>query len=357
MISNIRIIPANVSRIDDTDFENLQFGATFSDHMFSMDYREGRWQDPRIEPFGTIEMHPVAVSLHYGQTIFEGMKAYRGVDGEIRVFRPEMNHERMSESCRRMCMPQVERETFIEAIETLVRIDHRWVPHGARQALYVRPVLFATEGHLDVRPATEYKFMIVTSPVGGYFQGESPAVALKVEEHYTRAIKGGTGYAKTGGNYAATFRPTADGREQGFEQVLWLDGEHHAYVEEVGQMNICFHLDGKLVTPSLRGTILPGVTRASVLRLAEDFGIASEERLIHIDEIIEGIGNGKLQEAFGCGTAAVITVIGSLGYKGRRHELSTGNPDALSKRLYEAIVGIQRGEVEDRHGWTRTIKI
>ncbi len=347
----------NESRVTSIDFMNLQFGSTFSDHMFSMNFRSGKWCDAKIEPFGMIEMHPVSISLHYGQTIFEGMKAYRGVDGAIRIFRPEMNHRRLTNSCERMCIPPIDQDLFISAIEELVRIDHRWVPEGERQALYVRPVLFATEGNLDVRPATEYRFLIITSPVGNYFGSGVPVVSLKVEESYTRAIRGGTGFAKTGGNYAATFRPTADSRVDGFDQVLWLDGEQHSYVEEVGQMNICFVLNDKLVTPALRGTILPGVTRDSILKLAQDMGVPCEERSIHIQEIINGIADGSLQEAFGCGTAVVVTVVGSLGYRGQLHQLSDRGSKALSAKLYKSIVGIQRGEVEDIYGWTRIVNI
>ncbi len=357
MKTAIQINRTESSRIDSIDFDNLQFGKVFSDHMFSMEYHDGQWRNQQIIPFAKIEMHPVAISLHYGQTIFEGLKAYRGVDDVIRVFRPEMNHKRLTDSCRRMCIPPVDERIFIEAIEQLVALDHQWVPKGERQSLYVRPVLFATEGNLDVNPASEYRFLVVTSPVGGYFKGNAPSVSLKVEEKYTRAIRGGTGYAKTSGNYAATFKPTSDGRQEGFEQVLWLDGEHHRYIEEVGQMNICFYMNNKLVTPELRGTILPGVTRASVLQIADDMGIPCEERMIQIQEVIDGIERGTLQEAFGCGTAAVITVIDSLGYRNKLHKISACKDEPLSQKLYDTIVGIQRGAIEDARNWTREIVI
>ena len=345
------------NRIADVDFKNLQFGSLFSEHMFAMEYVDGKWQNHRIVPFGNIEVHPVSASLHYGQSIFEGMKAYRGVDNQIRIFRPEMNHRRLSASCERMCMPLIEKDTFLNAIKELLRIDHQWVPPGEKQALYVRPVLFADEGQLDVRPANKYRFLIITSPVGGYFGGEFPAVSLKAEEKYTRAIQGGTGFAKAGGNYAATFLATNKGREHGFAQILWLDGVEHRYVEEVGQMNICFYLDGKLVTPELRGTILPGVTRDSVLQLVRDMGIACEERLIDIKEITDGVEQNTLHEAFGCGTAAVITAIGSIGYRDKLYKINNGVAGQLSQSLYHSIVGIQRGEVEDIYGWTEVISI
>ncbi len=345
------------SRIAEIDFRNLQFGSQFSDHMFAMEYVDGRWQNHRIEPFGLIEVHPVSAALHYGQTIFEGLKAYRGSDGKIRLFRPEKNHQRLTESCHRMCIPTVDRETFLGAIEELVRLDHQWVPPFEGQALYIRPVLFADEGNLDVKPADRYRFLIVTSPVRGYFGTDMPAVALKAEEKFTRAIQGGTGSAKVGGNYAATFLASSRGRDEGYAQVLWLDGIKHQYVEEVGQMNICFLMDGKLVTPPLMGTILPGVTRDSILQLARDLAIECEERMIDINEVIDGIRNNTLQEAFGCGTAVVVTAVGSIGYQGRQYQIGNGEIGPLSRKLYELIVGIQRGETEDTHGWTREVPI
>ncbi len=357
MVDNIQINRVENSRITGIDFKNLQFGSQFSDHMFAMEYMDGAWQNHRIEPFGLIQVHPVSASLHYGQTIFEGLKAYRGADGKIRLFRPEMNHKRLTDSCRRMCIPPIDKETFLGAIETLVRIDHQWVPPYEGQALYIRPVLFADEGNLDVRPANKYRFLIITSPVRGYFGADSPAVALKAEEKYTRAIQGGTGSAKVGGNYAATFLASSQGREEGYAQVLWLDGVEHRYVEEVGQMNICFLIDGALVTPPLKGTILPGVTRDSVLKLAQDMGIPCEERMIDINEVISGIKSNSLQEAFGCGTAVVITAVGSIGYRGEQYEIGDGKIGPLSQELYKAIVGIQRGEIEDTHGWTRVINL
>ncbi len=345
------------SRISEIDFNNLRFGTEFSDHVFAMEYYDGNWHNHRIEPFGLIEVHPVSASLHYGQTIFEGMKAYRGVDNQIRIFRPEMNYKRMLASCERMCMPGFDMDIFINAIEELVRVDHQWVPPGERQALYVRPVMFADEPQLDVRPANRYRFLIATSPVGTYFGPDSPAVSLKAEEKFTRAIQGGTGYAKVGGNYAATFLATDKGRENDFAQILWLDGVEHRYIEEVGQMNICFLIDNTLVTPKLLGTILPGVTRDSVLKIVEDMGIRCEERLIDINEIISGVESNTLQEAFGCGTAAVITAVGSIGYRDKLYEVNGGSVGALSQKLYKTLVGIQRGEMEDKYNWTRIISL
>ena len=345
------------SRINEIDFENIQFGSLFSDHMFAMEFIDGEWQNHRIEPFGLINVNPVSASLHYGQAIFEGMKAYRGVDGEIRIFRPEMNHRRLSASCERMCMPLIDEDTFIDSIRELVRLDHQWVPPGEKQALYVRPVLFADEAQLDVRPANRYRYLVITSPVGGYFGGEFPAVSLKAEEKYTRAIQGGTGFAKAGGNYAATFLASKEGRENGYAQILWLDGVKHKFIEEVGQMNICFYLNNRFVTPELRGTILPGVTRDSVLQLVSDMGIECEERLVDIEEIIDGVKDNTLHEAFGCGTAAVITAVGSIGYRDTLYKINDGKAGDLSRKLYNLIVGIQRGEIEDTYGWTQVISV
>ncbi len=345
------------SRINEVDFTKITFGSLFTDHMFAMEYIDGEWRNHRIEPFGLIEVNPVSASLHYGQAIFEGMKAYRGVDGEIRIFRPEMNHRRLSASCERMCMPPVDRDTFVNSIKELIRLDHRWVPPGEKQALYIRPIMFADEAQLDVRPADRYRYLVILSPVGGYFGGDFPAVSLKAEENYTRAIQGGTGFAKAGGNYAATFLASKEGRETGYAQILWLDGVEHKYIEEVGQMNICFFMNDRLVTPELRGTILPGVTRDSVLRLVSDMGIKCEERLVDIDEIIEGVRLNTLREAFGCGTAAVITAVGSIGYRGTLHEINNGQAGELSRSLYSSIVGIQRGEIEDHYGWTQLIPV
>jgi len=353
----MEFVKVKKSRLDSVDFNNLQFGSQFSDHMFSMEYVNGKWCDHRIIPFSKIQVHPGSPALHYGQTIFEGMKAYRGVDDKIRLFRPRMNHRRLTDSCERMCIPTVSEQTFIDAINELVRVDHQWVPPGEKQALYVRPVLFADEDQLDVRPANRYRFLIMTSPVGGYFGNEFPVVSLKAEEKYTRAIQGGTGFAKAGGNYAATFLATAEGRNEGFAQVLWLDGVDHHYIEEVGQMNICFYLNGKLATPPLRGTILPGVTRDSVLQLVQDMGIETEERLISIDEITQGVADNTLHEAFGCGTAAVITAVGSIGYRGETYQVGNGTAGRLSQELYRLLVGIQRGEVEDTYGWTHVVPI
>jgi len=326
--------------------------------MFSMWYRNGGWRDPEIIPYGPIEVEPAVASLHYGQTVFEGLKAFRGTDGTIRVFRANMNAERLEQSCERLCIPPIDRELFVEAIRELIRLDHMWIPHKRGESLYVRPLVFGTEPHLEVRPSREFRFLIMTSPVREYFdtQGVS-TVSLKVEEHYTRSAPGGMGFAKTAGNYAATLQPGEESRRQGFDQVLWLDGQQHRYVEEVGQMNIFFQLGDRLITPALRGTILPGVTRDSVLTLARANGITVDERLITVDEILTAIDAGSLREAFGAGTASVIAPVGRISYRGLSRDINEGRPGPLSMRLYRQIGEIQHGDVPDIYGWTTPIDV
>ena len=304
MNSTIPVQPVVESRINQVDFDNLGFGNCFSDHVFTMDYRDGAWRDPRIEPYGPITLEPGTAALHYGQLVFEGLKAFRGSDGQVRLFRPDANAARLYHSCERLCIPPVDRGLFCQAIETLVAVDRQWIPTRPGQALYIRPLILGTEAHLDVRPSREYRLIIMTSPVREYFAGGFSPIALKVEERYTRAAPGGMGFAKTAGNYAASLLPTAEAQAAGYNQVLWLDGREHRYVEEVGQMNIFFHLGEKVVTAPLGGTILPGVTRDAVITLLNEWRIPIEERPITIDEVIDASKNGQLHEAFGSGTAA-----------------------------------------------------
>lgn len=344
---------AKTSRIDVVDFDDPGFGDIFSDHMFQMEYRDGAWQHPAIVPYGPFAIEPGALALHYGQTVFEGLKAFRGDDGRTRVFRPDRNAARLAESCRRLCIPAFDTEIFLAAIDELVRIDRRWIPGKRGQALYIRPLIIATESHLNVRPAREYRFFIMTSPVREYFTGGT--VKLKAERAYTRAAPGGTGYAKTAGNYAASLLPGSESQRQGHDQVLWLDGVEHRYVEEVGQMNIFFKIDGKVLTPDLRGTILPGVTRESVITLLADEGIVCEQRRIEIAEVLAAAEEGTLEEAFGAGTAAVIAPVGAISVDDRTIDVNQGRPGPLSLKLYDRIVDIQRGDADDIHGWNRLV--
>lgn len=343
------------SRIDSIDFDQLGFDDDFSDHMFRCEFRDGQWTEPGIVPYGAFDMYPGALCLHYGQAVFEGLKAFRGVDGNIRVFRPDMNAKRLRDSCERLCIPPVAEDLFCNAIDELVRVDEKWIPSKRGESLYIRPLIFATEANLQVKAANRYLFLIITSPVKEYFSERTGGISLRAEPRYTRAAPGGTGFAKTGGNYAGTLRPGEDSIAQGFDQTLWLDGVEHHYVEEVGQMNIFFRLGDTFVTPPLHGTILPGVTRNSVLSLLKDRGEKFEERRITIEEIISAHRSGNLKEAFGAGTAAVITPVGRIAYENEVIELDTGTPGLASKQLYDAIVDIQTGVAEDPHGWNRMV--
>ncbi|MDX1527923.1 MAG: branched-chain amino acid aminotransferase [Gammaproteobacteria bacterium] len=354
---DLRIQTVEKSRLDQVDFDNLGFGDDFSDHMFSMVFEDGRWQRPEILPFGPLPLHPSALSLHYGQAVFEGLKAFRGVDELVRIFRPDMNAGRLVESCRRLCIPSIEPEVFLAAIEQLIRLDHAWIPRLRGQSLYIRPIVFGTESHLEVRPARSFRFVVMTAPVRKYFQDDVKPIELKAEEKYTRAAPGGMGYAKTAGNYAASLYPGELGRNEGYAQVLWLDGAEHRYVEEVGAMNIFFKFKDAVVTPPLHGTILPGVTRDSVITLLKDEGMPVKERLVDIDEVIDGMHSGQLEEIFGAGTAAVISPVGAIAYKGKRHEMRANAAGPLTRKLYDTITGIQLGEVKDKFGWTRVVDV
>lgn len=333
-------------------YKNLGFGVYFTDHMFLMDYDEGiGWHDPRVAPYGNFSMDPASVCFHYGQEIFEGLKAYRCRDGKIRLFRPRDNIRRLNRSAWRMCMPQVDEELVLQAIKHLVRVDERWVPTERGTSLYIRPFMIATEAFLGVRPAKKYLFAVILSPVGAYYaEGFSP-VRIFVTDKYARAVRGGVGEAKNAGNYAASLMASEEAKRLGFTQVLWLDAVERRYVEEVGTMNIFFLLEDALVTPALSGSILPGVTRDSVLRIARDQGLKVEERAISIDEVIEKTKNGKLKECFGTGTAAVISPVGSLFYKGENYQINGGKTGPYAQALFDEITDIQYGEREDRYGW------
>jgi branched-chain amino acid aminotransferase len=357
MLEGLSVTRVRKSRLAQVNFGDLGFGRYFSDHMFSLEYRDGRWGDPRILPYGEVGIEPGAASLHYGQTVFEGLKAFMGKDGRVRVFRPDMNAKRLLDSCGRICIPPIEPELFFEAIRLLVELDREWIPRKRGQALYIRPIIFSTESHLEVRPSRRFRFLVMTSPVRTYYEENKRTVALKVEEHYARATPGGTGFAKTGGNYAASLLPGDEARRQGFDQVLWTDGAQHQYAEEVGQMNIFFRFRDRVVTPKLRGTILPGVTRDSVLRLLADFGVRAEERLIPVDEVVEAIRSGGMREVFGAGTAAVISPVGRIAYRGETLLVNNDQPGELAERLYHEITAIQYGEIADRHGWNRLIDL
>lgn len=344
------------SRRHEVDFENLRFGEKFSDHMVICDYGDGKWQTPEIVPFGNISVSPSMCSFHYGQMIFEGLKAFFAGD-RVNIFRLEKYHERHNRSCRRLCIPPMEQETFISLIKTLVALDIDWVPRGEGTSLYIRPFVFATENFLGVKVSDTYRFMIITSPVGAYYKEGLNPVKLITSGIYTRAARGGLGEAKTPANYAASLFPAEDAKNKGYTQVLWLDGIQDRYVEEVGTMNICFLIDDVLITPSLDGTILPGITRDSVLTLAKEWGIKIEERPISIEEITEASNRGSLQEIFGTGTAAVISPVGEIRHNDETIVVNNMEIGRLSQKFYDEITGFQYGKKVDRHGWIQSIPL
>ena len=356
MLKGLSMQVTERSRLPDVDFEQLGFGGVYSDHMFLLDYRDGAWRSPRIVPYGPLPIAPGVASLHYSQSVFEGLKAFRGVDGGIRLFRPDMNAKRLQASCERLCIPSIETDLFITAIKKLVELDQDWIPERRGQSLYIRPLIVGTEEHLDVRPSQQFLFVIMTAPVRTYYLHGSTGVGLLAQDTYTRAAPGGTGYAKTGGNYAASLRPGQSSREAGYDQALWLDGIEHRYIEEVGQMNIFFKFRQSVVTPELRGTILPGITRDSIITLLRERGMPIEERRISIDEVLQGIESGELEEVFGAGTAAVVTPVGRIGYQGRDYVINENRSGALTQSLYDQILSIQIGETGDTHGWITLVE-
>ena len=337
------------SRLPEVDFDNIPFGKIFSDHMFTAEYKDGRWQNLRIEPFGEIKYNPAMSALHYGQLIFEGLKAHRSADGGVNLFRHRKNFLRFNRSAHRMAMPALPREVFEVGLLKLLELDRDWVPSGINSSLYIRPFMFATDEYVGIRPSDTYRFIIFTSPVGPYY--DHP-VKVKVAEKYVRAFKGGTGYAKTAGNYAATLLPAIEVKKEGYDQILWLDGCRFEQVHEIGTMNVFFVIDGKLITPTIEtGEILEGITRDSVITLAKDMGIPVEDRIVSIGEVIDAFHSGRLEEAFGAGTAATIAQISEIGYKGERLVLPAIASRKISNKLKAELMGIKRGMKEDRHGW------
>ena len=335
------------------DFSNLGFGKVFSDHMFVMNYTEGKgWYDPRIVPYGKISLDPSAMIFHYGQEMFEGMKAYYGVDGKIRLFRPDMNAKRANASNERLCIPQIPEEDFVQAVSELVKVDADWIPRNEGTSLYIRPFVIATDEFLGVAPSKNYLFIIILSPSGAYYASGLNPVGIWIEDDYVRAVKGGIGYAKTGGNYAASLAAQEKAHADGYSQVLWLDGVERKYIEEVGAMNIFFKINGVVTTPMLNGSILPGITRNSVLAICRHWGLPVEERRISVDELLEAQANGTLEEVWGTGTAAVISPVGKLRYKDTVMTIGDGGIGELSQKLYDNVTGIQWGKVEDELDWT-----
>lgn len=333
--------------------DQLGFGSIFTDHMFIMDYVDGEgWIDPRIVPYQDIVLAPSAMVFHYGQEMFEGLKAYRTPDDEIQLFRPEKNIERTNVTNERICIPKVDVDDVLQAIKALVDVEKDWVPSAPGTSLYIRPFIIATDPFLGVRPSKTYKFMVILSPVGAYYKEGINPVKIWVENEYVRAVKGGVGFAKTGANYAASLKAQMKAKEKGYTQVLWLDGVERKYVEEVGTMNVFFKIDGEIVTPSLEGSILPGVTRMSVIELLKSWGMPVTERKITIEEVYEAGKNGKLDEVFGTGTAAVISPVGMLDWQGDKLTVNDNQIGETAKKLYDTITGVQSGAIEDTYGWT-----
>jgi branched-chain amino acid aminotransferase len=340
------------------DESKLVFGKVFSDHMFLMDHRDGQgWMDARVVPYQNLELDPSAMVLHYGQGIFEGLKAYRWKDGSIHLFRPAKNWARFNRSAARMCMPKVDEAFHFKLVETVLKIDKDWIPHSKGSSLYLRPTMIASEPHLGVRPASEYIYFFITGPVAAYYAEGFNPVTIYVSDEFVRSVKGGLGEAKTMANYAASLYAAEYAKKKGFTQVLWLDGVERRYIEEVGTMNICFRLKDEIVTPPLTGSILPGVTRESVIEMARSWGIKVTERPITIDEVVDTVRSGDMKEIFGTGTAAVISPVGLISFKEKSYQVQDGKVGEMSLRLYDEIVGIQYGEKEDKYGWVYNLDI
>ena len=352
-IMEIPVVTTAHSRLREVNWKQAEFGKYVSDHMFICQYKNGNWQEPRIVPFQDISLSPTALALHYGQSVFEGMKAFRMVDGGVNIFRMERHHERLNRSLDRMCMPVIPYDLFESALSQLVQVDAAWVPGGEDVALYLRPFVFASEARFGVKISEEYTFIIVTGPVPTLYQ---EPIRVKVERKYIRAARGGTGYAKCCGNYGAAFYPTKKAREEGYDQVLWTDAQEHEYIEESGTMNLMFVIDGKLVTPPLSDSILDGVTRDSLLQIAMDLGIETEERPVSVNEIIKAFHEGRITEAFGAGTAAVIAPIAVIGIDGQDYELPAYHKGSVMYSLKSSLESLRSGASADLHGWNRKIE-
>lgn len=339
------------------DSATLGFGKIFTDHMFIMDFsREEGWHDARIVPFANLSLHPASTVLHYGSEIFEGLKAYRRADGTVQLFRPIENIRRMNNSAERLCLPQIPEDVAMEVLMAFVNCEKDWTPSAPGTSLYLRPFMFGNDESLGVHAVHNATFVIIASPVGSYYKEGINPVRIMIEDEDVRAVRGGTGYAKCGGNYAASNRAGERAEKKGYSQVLWLDGVERKYIEEVGAMNVMFKIAGEVVTPMLSGSILPGITRKSIIELLRSEGVKVSERLLSIDELEEAMENGTLEEAWGCGTAAVVSPIGELCYKDVKYPVNGGKIGTLTQHLYDTLTGIQWGKCEDKLGWTVEVK-
>lgn len=353
---NYKVTKATTTKINNVDWNNLSFGKYFSDHMFISDYENGKWNDGEILPYGPMPVEPTMCTLHYGQSVFEGLKAFHCKDGGANIFRPIMNARRLALSCEKVCIPPYNPEKVLEDLKALITVEKDWIPKTRGHALYIRPVVYGSGNFLGVHPSDTYRHIIMLSPVAAYYKEGLNPVKIKVENTYTRAVKGGLGAAKTAANYAASLYAGTQAQKDGFAQVLWLDGVSKTFVDEVGAMNIMFLIGDELITPSLEsGTILAGVTRDSVLTIARDWGYKVSERAIKFDEILEAYEKGTLKEVFGTGTAAVISPVGQLTFQGKNLVINDGKIGAFSQKMYDTITGIQYGEIEDKFNWNMHI--
>lgn len=349
---DIKINKIASSRLSQVNFFDIPFGKVYADHMFAADYRKGDWGNFRVIPYGHIHISPATPALHYGQSIFEGLKAYKNDKGEALVFRPLDNWKRMNVSADRMCMPYLPEDIFMEGMESLIRLDRDWIPTTPGSSFYIRPFMFSAEEYIGIRPSTDFTFMIINSPVGPYY---STPVRVKIETKYTRAVEGGTGFAKTGGNYSGSLYPAKLAQEQGYHQLIWTDGHEHKYVEESGTMNIMFVFGNTLVTPALGDTILKGITRDSVIALARHWGMNVEERKVSVKELVDGLQKGTVVEAFGAGTAATIAHIELIGHEGKNYFLPPVETRKFSNRVLQELEGMKHGTKPDPFGWIHTI--
>ena len=351
----IKITKASVLK-EKPDSSTLGFGKIFTDHMFFMDWNsETGWTNARIVPFENISLHPASTVLHYGSEIFEGLKAYRRKDGVVQLFRPIENIRRLNRSAERLCLPQIPEDLAMEVLTTFVKHEQDWTPSADGTSLYLRPFLFGNDESLGVHAVDNATYMIIASPVGSYYKEGITPVKIMIEDQDVRAVRGGTGYAKCGGNYAASNRAGERAAQQGYSQVLWLDGVERKYIEEVGAMNVMFKIGDEIVTPMLSGSILPGITRMSCIEVLKKQGYKVSERLLSIDELAEALENGTLKEAWGCGTAAVVSPIGELCYKGKKYPVNNGEIGETTQYLYDTLTGIQWGKIEDTFGWTQEL--
>ncbi|NJN25357.1 MAG: branched-chain amino acid aminotransferase [Cyclobacteriaceae bacterium] len=345
---NISIEPIDTSRLSQVDFNHIDFGKVYSDHMFIADYYHNAWQNLRIEPYDMLSFTPGSAILHYGQSVFEGMKAYKNAEGEVLVFRPEKNFMRLNLSAERMCIPQLPEDIFMQGLTQLLHLDKNWVPDLPNTSLYIRPYIFALDEFIGIRPSDNYKFIIFTCPVGPYY---SRPLKVKIERQFSRAVHGGTGYAKAAGNYAGSLYPAKLAQQKGYDQLIWTDGATHQYVEEAGTMNVMFIKGNKLITAETGDTVLKGITRDSVLTIAKEWGYEVEERRVSVDELVKSLEQGEIDEAFGTGTAATIASIEVIGDGHKDYQLPITNAQSFSKRVFAELDQIKTGKKEDKYGW------